>query len=190
MANPIAQITFDFTSVEGPVANPVAAAAASHEEETMVKQEELTITEEPVAELPVPKPAAPTGGKRGRKSLKETAPDTDLLKIPEDEVLFKKQYYAIGEVATMFRENQSLIRYWETEFDILQPRKNRKGDRFFRPVDIKNLEMIYDLLRRRKFTIEGAKDYLKKNKRGDEKFALIQSLQKIKGFLLELKANL
>ena len=90
----------------------------------------------------------------------------------------------------MFRENQSLIRYWETEFDILQPRKNRKGDRFFRPIDIKNLVMIYDLLRRRKFTIEGAKDYLKKDKRAEEKFAAIQSLERIKGFLLELKANL
>ena len=101
-----------------------------------------------------------------------------------------KLYYSIGEVATMFRENQSLIRYWETEFDILQPRKNRKGDRFFRPVDIKNLVLIYDLLRRRKFTIEGAKDYLKKNKKAEEKFAVIQSLQKLKGFLLELRANL
>ena len=90
----------------------------------------------------------------------------------------------------MFRENQSLIRYWETEFDILQPRKNRKGDRFFRPIDIKNLVMIYDLLRRRKFTIEGAKDYLKKNKKAEEKFAAIQSLQKIKSFFLELKATL
>ena len=83
-----------------------------------------------------------------------------------------------------------MIRYWETEFDILQPRKNRKGDRFFRPVDIKNLVLIYDLLRRRKFTIEGAKDYLKKNKRAEEKFAMIQSLEKIKGFLLEIKASL
>jgi DNA-binding transcriptional MerR regulator len=93
-------------------------------------------------------------------------------------------------VAAMFRENQSLIRYWETEFDILEPRKNRKGDRFFRPVDIKNLVLIYDLLRRRKFTIEGAKEYLKKNKKAEEKFVMIQSLEKIKGFLLELKASL
>ena len=90
----------------------------------------------------------------------------------------------------MFREKQSLIRYWETEFDILKPKKNKKGDRFFRPVDVKNLEMIYDLLRRRKFTIEGAKDFLKNNKKADEKFAMIQSLEKIKGFFLELKANL
>lgn len=137
-------------------------------------------------------PAIPTtiAGKRGRKSLKDISLSSDLIQVPEDEILFKKQYYAIGEVALMFRENQSLIRYWETEFDILQPKKNGKGDRFFRPVDIKNLVMIYDLLRRRKFTIEGAKDYLKKNKRAEEKFALAQSLQKIKGFLLELKANL
>ena len=72
----------------------------------------------------------------------------------------------------------------------MEPRKNRKGDRFFRPVDIKNLVLIYDLLRRRKFTIEGAKDYLKKNKKAEEKFAAIRSLQKIRSFLLELKANL
>lgn len=139
------------------------------------------------------KPADPKKDKkpstRGRRSLKDNNINADLVQVPEDEILFQKQYYSIGEVATMFRENQSLIRYWETEFDILQPRKNRKGDRFFRPVDIKNLVMIYDLLRRRKFTIEGAKEYLKKNKKADEKFALIQSLEKIKAFLLELKAT-
>lgn len=132
----------------------------------------------------------PVASRRGRRSLKEIAVHTDMLQIPEDEILFKKQYYSIGEVALMFQENQSLIRYWETEFDILQPRKNRKGDRFFRPVDIKNLVLIYDLLRRRKFTIEGAKDYLKKNKKAEEKFNMILSLERIKGFLLELKTNL
>ncbi|MFM2139575.1 MAG: hypothetical protein RJA57_1882 [Bacteroidota bacterium] len=90
----------------------------------------------------------------------------------------------------MFRENQSLIRYWETEFDILQPRKNRKGDRFFRPVDIKNLVMIHDLLRRRKFTIEGAREFLRRNRNAQEKFEMIRSLERLKAFLLELKANL
>jgi len=133
---------------------------------------------------------AKTASSRGRRSLKDSDVNADLIRIPEDDVLYQKQYYSIGEVATMFLENQSLIRYWETEFDILQPRKNRKGDRFFRPIDIKNLVLIYDLLRRRKFTIEGAKDYLKKNKKAEEKFAMIKSLEKIKGFLLELKANL
>ncbi len=128
--------------------------------------------------------------KRGRPSLKEMDINADLVQIPPDEILFQKQYYSIGQVAKWFRVNQSLVRYWETEFDILEPRKNRKGDRFFRPVDVKNLLLIYDLLRRRKFTIEGAKDYLKNAKKAEEKFAMIQSLEKIKGFFLELKATL
>ena len=143
-----------------------------------------------IKEIKQKAPAKQSAGKRGRRSLKDIALNADLIQVPEDEILFQKQYYPIGEVATMFRENQSLIRYWETEFDILQPRKNRKGDRFFRPVDIKNLVLIYDLLRRRKFTIEGAKEFLKKNKKADEKFAMIQSLEKIKSFLNELKASL
>src|SRR5574338_928750 len=117
-------------------------------------------------------------------------PDAEQIQMPEDEVLFKKQYYSIGEVATMFRVNQSLIRYWETEFDILKPKKNRKGDRFFRPIDVKNLVLIHDLLRRRKFTIEGAKEYLKKNKKAEEKFAVIQSLENLKSFLQQLISEL
>ena len=127
---------------------------------------------------------------RGRVSLKEKDSGADLIEIPEDAVLFEKKYYAIGIVANMFKVNQSLIRFWENEFDILKPRKNGKGDRLFRPEDIKNLKLIYHLLRERKYTMEGAKDFLKQNKRGDEKFALIESLKKIKGFLNELKAGL
>ena len=127
---------------------------------------------------------------RGRKSLKEAEISLDNVAVPEDEILFQKQYYSIGEVATMFGVNTSLIRFWENEFDILEPRKNRKGDRFFKPSDIKNLQLIYDLLRRRKFTIEGAKDYLKKNKQADERYAMIKSLQMLRSFLLELKAHL
>ncbi|MCH5599894.1 MerR family transcriptional regulator [Niabella ginsengisoli] len=113
-----------------------------------------------------------------------------MIEMPDDEVLFSRQYYSMGEVTTMFRENHSLIRYWESEFDILKPKKNGKGDRFFRPVDVKNLYLIYDLLRRRKFTIEGAREYLKNNKKAEEKFAAVQSLEKIKSFFLELKATL
>jgi DNA-binding transcriptional MerR regulator len=164
MGKTLSQINFDFSALEEAV-----------EKKKLVKE---------------PPALAKSGKTRGRRSLKDNNTDSDLIQIPEDEILFQKQYYPIGEVAAMFRENQSLIRYWETEFDILQPRKNRKGDRFFRPVDIKNLVMIYDLLRRRKFTIEGAKDYIKKNKNAEEKFAMIQSLKKIRAFLLELKANL
>ena len=136
------------------------------------------------------KDPAPLKSTRGRKSLKTLSGEIDLINIPEDEILFQRQYYAIGEVAEMFHVNASLLRYWETEFDILQPRKNRKGDRHFRPVDIKNLQLIHDLLRRRKLTIEDAKDFLKRNKKSQERFEMIQSLQKIKGFLFEIKASL
>jgi DNA-binding transcriptional MerR regulator len=182
MDKPLTQITFEFSNAE---------------QEAPAMNDSLVMEPEVKQKLVVPPPSRiiSTDNKkksstRGRKSLKDISLASDLINIPEDEVLFQKQYYAIGEVATMFKENQSLIRYWETEFDILQPRKNRKGDRFFRPVDIKNLVMIYDLLRRRKFTIEGAKDYLKKNRNAEEKFAMIQSLEKIRQFFLELKASL
>lgn len=128
--------------------------------------------------------------KRGRKSLKDATPEPDSLTVPEDEILFQKQYYAIGDVAAMFNENTSLIRYWENEFKILKPKKNKKGDRFFRPEDVKNLKMIHHLLRERKYTIEGAKEFLKNNKAAGEKHEMIESLEKIKLFLLELKNNL
>jgi DNA-binding transcriptional MerR regulator len=127
---------------------------------------------------------------RGRMSLKEKESGADLIDIPEDAVLFEKKYYAMGVVADMFKVNQSLIRFWENEFDILKPRKNGKGDRLFRPEDVKNLKLIYHLLRERKYTLEGAKEFLKQNKRAAEKFALIESLKKLKGFLHELKADL
>ncbi len=128
--------------------------------------------------------------KRGRKSLKQVAAEADLIEIPADEVLFGKQYYTMGEVSEMFKVNQSLLRYWETEFDILQPRKNKKGDRYFRPVDIKNLHLIYHLLRQKKYTIEGAKEFLRNNKKAKERFEVIERLQQIRNFLLEWKAQL
>jgi DNA-binding transcriptional MerR regulator len=127
---------------------------------------------------------------RGRKSIKQFHTGVNDLEIPEDEILFQKQYYSIGDVAAMFKENTSLIRYWENEFSILKPKKNKKGDRFFRPEDIKNLKMIYHLLRERKYTIEGAKEFIKNNKAAGEKHEMIESLEKIKSFLIELKNNL
>ncbi|MCU7693575.1 MerR family transcriptional regulator [Haoranjiania flava] len=129
--------------------------------------------------------------KRGRKSFKEIDTEADLISVPDDEDLFKKQYYSITEVARWFRVNNSLLRFWENEFPVLKPRKNRKGDRLFRPEDIKNLQVIYYLLRQRKFTIDGARKYLKTNKENVEaNLKIIQSLNKFKGFLLEIKANL
>ena len=133
----------------------------------------------------------PKESKRGRKSYKEMEADAENVELPNDEILFKKQYYAISEVAEWFKVNTSLLRYWENEFDILKPRKTRKGDRLFRPEDVKNLHLIYYLLRQRKFSIEGAKQYLKENKqKADAQMVLIQSLTKFRSFLLEWKAIL
>lgn len=195
MAKPLTQITFDFSSqteesseikkVEEKLLSTPRPPAQVYESvpEPVAEAEKATVTEA-VEEVSKRKST------RGRLSLKEIHLNADLIQIPPDEILYQKQYYSIGEVAKWFGVNQSLIRYWETEFDILEPRKNRKGDRFFRPIDVKNLVLIHDLLRRRKFTIEGAKDFLKKNKKAEEKFAMIQSLEKIKAFLNELKASL
>jgi DNA-binding transcriptional MerR regulator len=129
--------------------------------------------------------------KRGRKSFKEIDAEVDLIEIPEDEVLFERQYYSISQVAEWFKVNTSLIRFWENEFDILKPKKNRKGDRLFRPEDVKNLQLIYHLLRQRKYTIEGAKEFIKTNKKkADFQLQLTTTLQKVRSFLLDLKANL
>ena len=169
--------------IEIPAETPVAVANAEAPEEVEIPQKRRA--------SPKKAAAAKTGpSKRGRKSLKQVSAEADLIEIPNDEVLFGKQYYTMGEVSEMFRVNQSLLRFWETEFDLLQPRKNKKGDRYFRPVDIKNLHLIYHLLRQKKYTIEGAKDFLKKNKKAEERFEVIQRLQEIKTFLLEWKAQL
>lgn len=150
------------------------------------------VTAKPAEPIPAkePKPAA-AKGKRGRKSLKELDAEVDLIDVPDDATLQQKLYYSISEVAGWFRVNTSLIRYWENEFDILKPRKNRKGDRLFRVEDIKNLQLIYYLLRQRKFSIEGARNYLKQHKQqADAQMQVVASLTKFRAFLLELRANL
>ncbi len=191
MAKPLTQITFSFGDEDTLIAPPPAPKLKAV---SKIKPTPAPIVVEAPIEMTSPRlgkiNTSNTTGKRGRRSLQENAANVDLVEVPNDEELFKKQYYSIGEVARMFHEKQSLIRYWETEFDILQPRKNRKGDRFFRPVDIKNLVLIYDLLRRRKFTIDGARDYLKKGRKAEERLTAIQSLKQIRQFFLELKANL
>jgi DNA-binding transcriptional MerR regulator len=165
------------------------------EEEVYVKEEE----EEIAFEIPairkvtekVDNRPTPQKGKRGRKSLKEIKDEVQYVQIPEDEKLFQRQYYSIGEVADMFNVNTSLIRFWENSFDILKPRKNRKGDRHFRPEDVKNLHLIYHLLREKKYTIEGAKDYMKSQlAQAKQQHDVLQRLQKVKQFLLELKSQL
>lgn len=129
--------------------------------------------------------------KRGRKSFAEVATNLDLIDIPNDEELDKKQYYPISTVAKWFNVNNSQIRLWENQFEILKPKKNGKGDRLFRPEDVRNLKVIHHLLRQRKFSVEGAKDYLKANQhKTTSDVQLKESLQNLKTFLLEIKASL
>ncbi len=103
----------------------------------------------------------------------------------------EKIYYSIGEVASLFEVNASLIRYWEKEFDILKPQKNKKGDRFFTRQDLDNLRIIYHLVKERGYTLQGAKEKLLQNKEGVSRLVeVVDSLNQIKGFLLELKSQL
>lgn len=107
------------------------------------------------------------------------------IELPE------KLYYSIGEVAKAFEVNQSLIRFWDKEFDILKPKKNAKGNRMFTPEDIKNLKLIYHLVKERGFTLEGAKTHLKGNQQKTlDKFEIITKLKTIKSELLALKNSL
>ncbi len=107
------------------------------------------------------------------------------IELPE------KRYYNIGEVAKAFGVNNSLIRFWEKEFDVLQPKKNAKGNRKFTPADVKNLELIYYLVKERGFTLEGAKTHLKENKKKTlDSFDIIRKLEGVKTELLKIKDQL
>lgn len=102
-----------------------------------------------------------------------------------------KLYYGIGEVADAFEVNTSLIRFWEKEFDILKPKKNAKGNRKFSKEDVKNLELIYHLVKERGFTLEGAKIHLKESKKETlHNFEIIRKLELIKSELTKLKNQL
>jgi len=103
----------------------------------------------------------------------------------------EKRYYAIGEVAEAFKVNTSLIRFWEKEFDVIKPKKNAKGNRKFTPEDIKNLGLIYHLVKERGFTLEGAKTHLKEEKKQTiSNFEIIQKLERVKAELTNLKNQL
>jgi len=102
-----------------------------------------------------------------------------------------KLYYSIGEVAEMFDVNASLIRFWEKEFDIIKPKKNKKGNRLFTPADIKHFRLIHHLVKEKGYTLKGAKESLKSNPESiDKKAEIIDSLNRIKTSLLEMKEGL
>ncbi len=110
----------------------------------------------------------------------------DFNNLPKE-----KLFYKIGEAAKMFEMNISAIRFWEKEFDILTPKKNKKGNRLFTPKDIKNLQIIYHLIKERGFTLEGAKMKLKENKEDTiDNIEIVNHLKDIRGFLVNLREQL
>lgn len=111
--------------------------------------------------------------------------------MPYKEKKVEKVYYAIGEVALMFNVKTSLIRFWEKEFDIIKPKKNKKGNRFFTREDIDNFHLIFHMVKERGMTLKGAQMKLKENKEDvQSNFEIVKSLQEIKQMLLELKENM
>ena len=116
-----------------------------------------------------------------------------MNKVPTENLT--KLYYTIGEVSTMFNVNTSLIRFWEKEFQVISPKKNRKGNRLFTVKDIENINKIYHLVKIKGFTLEGAKNSLKaKEDYSNEEVAtnnevIIERLRAIKEMLLTMKSN-
>ena len=111
--------------------------------------------------------------------------------MPYKEKVIEKRYYSIGEVAAMYGVATSLIRFWETEFSILKPKKNRKGNRQFTKEDVDNLKLIYHLVKERGFTLSGENEMLKNEKGAmKDKIEMIDSLTRVKSFLMQMKNEL
>ena len=103
----------------------------------------------------------------------------------------EKVYYTIGEVAELFEVNPSLIRFWEKEFDILKPHKNKKGNRLFTREDINNLRIIYHLVKERGYTLQGAREKIRNNREDVERnVEIVDSLIRIREYLTELRQEL
>ncbi|PZX39041.1 DNA-binding transcriptional MerR regulator [Nonlabens dokdonensis] len=106
------------------------------------------------------------------------------IELPE------KLYYSMGEVTKAFQVNASLVRFWEKEFDVLQPKKNSRGNRKFSKEDVKNLKTIYHLVKEKGFTLEGARDYMKNHKKELNTIEIISKLEFVKTELLKIKSQL
>jgi len=124
-------------------------------------------------------------------AIEDAIPDT-LREDKVDEKSLQKVYYTISEVAKMFDVNASLLRYWEKEFKELgKIKKNKKGDRYYNKHNIRSLNIIYYLLKEQKMTIAGARNMIKnKRKSTVAQFDMVENLQKIRGFLVDLKIAL
>ncbi|MDH5608798.1 MAG: MerR family transcriptional regulator [Cyclobacteriaceae bacterium] len=111
--------------------------------------------------------------------------------MPYKEKEIEKKYYTIGEVADELGVATSLIRFWESEFDNIKPKKNRKGNRQFTTEDIKNIKLIFHLVKEKGYTLQGARDFIKNGvDEASDKIDLINSLRNIRNFLAHLKDEL
>ncbi|HDJ34391.1 MAG TPA: MerR family transcriptional regulator [Bacteroidetes bacterium] len=111
--------------------------------------------------------------------------------MPYKEPKVEKVFYTIGEVAEMFHVNTSLIRYWEKEFDIIKPKKNKKGNRLFTPQDVENFHLIYHLVKEKGMTLKGARKKLRENREDTvNNFQAIESLQNIRKILIDIRDSL
>ncbi|MCD8739549.1 MerR family transcriptional regulator [Mucilaginibacter roseus] len=111
--------------------------------------------------------------------------------MPYKEREINKMYYTMGEVSAMFDVNQSLLRFYEKEFDILQPKKNKKGNRYFTNEDIENLKVIFHLIRDKGYTINGAKEHMRNNMgESKDQQRVLNALENLKKFLLEVRDQL
>tara|TARA_Y100000310_G_C20684329_1_gene818005 strand:- start:712 stop:1050 length:339 start_codon:yes stop_codon:yes gene_type:complete len=111
--------------------------------------------------------------------------------VPYKEKEIEKKYFTIGEVADELGVATSLIRFWEGEFDIIKPKKNRKGNRQFTKEDIRNVKLIYYLVKEKGFTLQGARDFIKNDvEAASNKVELIESLKRVRNFLETLKKEL
>lgn len=111
--------------------------------------------------------------------------------MPYKEKPIVKKYFTIGEVAKELGVATSLIRFWETQFDFIRPKKNSKGNRKYTQDDLKKLKLVYHLVKEKGYTLHGAYDHIKNSKSSiDDKAELVDSLQRIKGFLVDMRKNL
>ena len=111
--------------------------------------------------------------------------------VPYKEKEIERKYYSIGEVAAMFDVATSLIRYWEGEFDIIRPKKDKKGNRRFTKSDIESIRLIFHLVKEKGYTLQGAQEIIKKDLHLTvDKARMVNKLYQIKGFLMEIRDNL
>jgi len=113
--------------------------------------------------------------------------------MPYKEKEIEKKYYTIGEVAGMFKVATSMIRFWESEFDIIKPDKNKKGNRVFTKKDVDSVKLVYHLVKEKCYTLQGAREFIKNSKEqgtSSDNATMISSLRNIRSFLIELQESL